>query len=150
MNLQENIQRILEIIKEDQTSIAGSTGGWAITYKNPMALIQNPPDDWDGLNGDVNGKLKFKDMKYGVRAGVKNLKNTYLVLYYNDKESVNRIPVLELNRVVSNSATAAFSFDITPFAGQQIIWAKSYIQTPVAYSSISASNFSVCFGVYYA
>ena len=81
---------------------------------------------------------------------IANMKNTYLVLYYNDKESVSRIPVLELNRVVSNAATAAFSFDITPFAGQQIIWAKSYIQTPVAYSSISASNFSVCFGVYYA
>lgn len=79
-----------------------------------------------------------------------NLKTSFLVLYYNDKESVNRIPVLELNRVVSNSATAAFSFDITPFAGQQIIWAKSYIQTPTAYSSISAGNFSVCFGVYYA
>jgi len=81
---------------------------------------------------------------------IANLQKTFLVLYYNDKESVNRIPVLELNRVVSNAATAAFSFDITPFAGQQIIWAKSYIQTPVAYSSISASNFSVCFGVYYA
>jgi hypothetical protein len=79
-----------------------------------------------------------------------NLKNSYLVLYYNDKESVNRIPVLELNRVVSNSATAAVSFDITPFAGQQIIWSKSYIQTPTAYASISGSNFSVCFGVYYA
>jgi hypothetical protein len=79
-----------------------------------------------------------------------NLKNSYLVLYYNDRESVNRIPVLELNRVVSNSATAAFSFDITPFAGQKIIWAKSYIQTPTAYSSISGSNFSICFGVYYA
>lgn len=81
---------------------------------------------------------------------IANLQKTFLVLYYNDKESVSRIPVLELNRVVSNSATAAFSFDITPFAGQQIIWAKSYIQTPTAYSSISASNFSVCFGVYYA
>jgi hypothetical protein len=79
-----------------------------------------------------------------------NLKTSFLVLYYNDRESVNRIPVLELNRVVSNSATAAFSFDITPFAGQQIIWAKSYIQTPTAYSSISAGNFSLCFGVYYA
>jgi hypothetical protein len=79
-----------------------------------------------------------------------NLKTSFLVLYYNDKESVNRIPVLELNRVVSNSATAAFSFDITPFAGQQIIWSKSYIQTPTAYSSISAGNFSICFGVYYA
>lgn len=81
---------------------------------------------------------------------IANLQKTFLVLYYNDKESVNRIPVLELNRVVSNAATAAFSFDITPFAGQQIIWAKSYIQTPTAYGSISASNFSVCFGVYYA
>ena len=81
---------------------------------------------------------------------VDNLKQTFLVLYYNDKESVKYLPVLELNRVVSNTATAAFSFDITPFAGQQIIWAKSYIQTPTAYSSISASNFSVCFGVYYA
>ena len=81
---------------------------------------------------------------------IANLQKTFLVLYYNDKESVSRIPVLELNRVVSNAATAAFSFDITPFAGQQIIWAKSYIQTPTAYGSISASNFSVCFGVYYA
>ena len=81
---------------------------------------------------------------------IANLQKTFLVLYYNDKESVSKIPVLELNRVVSNAATAAFSFDITPFAGQQIIWAKSYIQTPTAYGSISASNFSVCFGVYYA
>lgn len=81
---------------------------------------------------------------------IANLQKTYLVLYYNDKESVQKIPVLELNHVASNSATAAFNYEITPFAGQQIIWAKSYIQTPTAYSSISASNFSVCFGVYYA
>jgi len=77
MNLQENVQRILQIMKEDQTSIAGSTAGWALPYKNPMALIQNPPDAWEGLTGNVNGKLMFKDMKYGVRAGVKNLKNNY-------------------------------------------------------------------------
>lgn len=81
---------------------------------------------------------------------IADLKKSYLVLYYNDKESVNRIPVLELNRVVSNAATAAFSYDITPFAGQQIIWSKSYIQTPTAYAGIGAANFSICFGVYYA
>lgn len=81
---------------------------------------------------------------------IANMKTTFLVLYYNDTEAVNRIPVLELNRVVTNSATGAFSFDITPFSGQQIIWSKSYITTPTAYSSISGSNFSVCFGVYYA
>ncbi|NBU82608.1 MAG: hypothetical protein EBS55_13270 [Flavobacteriaceae bacterium] len=77
MNLQENIQRILKIIKEDESSSITSTGGWTITYKNPMAIIQNPPDQWEGLKGDVNGKLQFKEMKYGVRAGVKNLKNSY-------------------------------------------------------------------------
>jgi hypothetical protein len=80
-----------------------------------------------------------------------NLKNTYLVLYYNDRESVNRIPVLELNRIATNSSTGdPYAFAITPFAGQQIIWAKSYIQTPAAYGSISAASFSCCFGVYYA
>jgi hypothetical protein len=80
-----------------------------------------------------------------------DLQTTYLVLYYNDKESVNRIPVLELNRIATNSGTGdPYSFAITPFAGQQIIWAKSYITTPVAYSGIGASNFSCCFGVYYA
>lgn len=80
-----------------------------------------------------------------------NLKNTYLVLYYNDKESVNRMPVLELNRIASNSSTAdPFVFQAAPFAGQQIIWSKSYILTPTAYSSIGTSNFSCCFGVYWA
>jgi len=80
-----------------------------------------------------------------------NLKNTYLVLYANDKEQINRIPVLELNRIASNSGTGdPYAFSITPFNGQQIIWSKSYILTPSAYSSISASNYSVCFGVYWA
>ena len=80
-----------------------------------------------------------------------DMQTTFLVLYYNDKEAVSRIPVLELNRVATNSAAAnPFSFAITPFAGQQIIWAKSYITTPTAYAGIGASNFSVCFGVYYA
>lgn len=80
-----------------------------------------------------------------------DLQKTYLVLYYNDKESVNRIPVLELNRIASNSSTGdPYSFSITPFSGQQIIWSKSYILTPTAYSGISSANFSVCFGVYWA
>lgn len=80
-----------------------------------------------------------------------DLQTTYLVLYYNDKESVNRIPVLELNRIATNSAAGnPYSFAITPFAGQQVIWAKSYITTPTAYAGIGASNFSCCFGVYYA
>jgi len=82
---------------------------------------------------------------------IANLKNTYLVLYANDKESINRIPVLELNRIASNSASAdPYQFHLNSFNGQRVTWSKSYIQTPVAYSSISSSNYSVCFGVYYA
>ena len=82
---------------------------------------------------------------------VANLQKTYLTLYYNDKESVSKIPILELNRIASNSSSAdPYSFSITPFAGQQIVWSKSYIQTPTAYSSISSANYSVLLGVYYA
>ena len=80
-----------------------------------------------------------------------NLQKSYLVLYYNDKEAVQYMPLLELNRIASASSTAdPYAFAITPFAGQQIIWSKSYIQTPSAYGSISSSNYSVLLGVYYA
>ena len=80
-----------------------------------------------------------------------NLQKTFLTLYYNDKEAVSKIPILELNRIASNSASAdPYAFAITPFAGQQIIWSKSYIQTPTAYTGISSANFSVLLGVYYA
>jgi hypothetical protein len=81
---------------------------------------------------------------------IANLKNTYLVLYANDKEAINRIPILALNSQATTTASSSYVFNVAPFNGQQIIWAKSYIQTPVAYSSISASNFAVCLGVYYA
>jgi hypothetical protein len=81
---------------------------------------------------------------------IANLKNTYLVLYYDDKEAVSRIPVLSLNPQGTTTASSSWVYAMTQFAGQRIVWSKSYIQTPSSYSSISASNFSVCFGVYYA
>jgi hypothetical protein len=81
---------------------------------------------------------------------IANLKNTYLILYANDKECINRIPVMSLNVQGTTTASSSWVYNIAPFAGQQIVWSKSYIQSPVAYSSISGSNFSVVFGVYYA
>lgn len=81
---------------------------------------------------------------------IANLKNTYLVLYANDKECINRIPVMSLNAQGTTTASSAWTYQISAFAGQKIVWSKSYIQTPVAYSSISGSNYSVTFGVYYA
>lgn len=86
-SLQENILRIKEVISiheglldtsgSDEGKSVTPTGAWAIKYNNPMALIQLKPSDWDGLVGDDKGRLKFKEMWYGVRAGVKNLKNSY-------------------------------------------------------------------------
>jgi hypothetical protein len=52
-------------------------GGWAIPYNNPMAIIQARPDQWVGLIGSDNGKLKFNAMSNGLRAGIINLHNAY-------------------------------------------------------------------------
>lgn len=53
------------------------TGAWAIPNNNPMALIQQNPQDWEGLKSGSGSKLEFETMWQGVRAGVKNLNNTY-------------------------------------------------------------------------
>jgi hypothetical protein len=71
---------------------------------------------------------------------------TFLVLYANDKEAINRIPLTDLNSVVTNGQVGVFARNA--FAGQQVIWAKSYIQTTQAYDTTNAA--SVCLGVYYA
>jgi hypothetical protein len=81
---------------------------------------------------------------------IADMQKTFLVLYYEDVEAVNRIPVLALNRVASNSATAnPYVFGLNLFDNKRIIWSKSYLTTPSAYTTIGSANFSVCFGVYY-
>ena len=76
-------------------------------------------------------------------------KQTFLVLYANDKEAINRIPLADLNSVsVGQNGDGPGVFARNAFAGQQIIWAKSYIQTTAAYDTTNAA--SVMFGVYYA
>ena len=83
MNLKENINRIKIVmgLKEQKKDLDLSppppTGAWALKYNNPMALIQSKPSDWDGLKGDNGGRLIFEEMWYGVRAGIKNLRNSY-------------------------------------------------------------------------
>jgi len=76
--------------------------------------------------------------------------NDYLVLYFDDKEAVNRIPLSELT---SATDLTGLTFGSIPalknmFAGQQVTWAKSYIILPTALAP--ANNTSVPFGVYYA
>jgi hypothetical protein len=84
-----------------------------------------------------------------------NFLNGFLVLYYDDKEATNRIPLTLLNPVGANVSPATTSlynypsvFGVKTYAGQQVQWSKSYVQFVTA-PSPAAIN-SVCFGVYYA
>jgi hypothetical protein len=82
----------------------------------------------------------------------------FLVLYYDDKEATNRIPLTLLNPVGSNVAPATTTgtptynfpsvFGVKTYNGQQVQWSKSYVQFTSA-PNPAAIN-SVCFGVYYS
>jgi len=78
--------------------------------------------------------------------------NVYLVLYFDDKEAVNRIPLSELTSSTNLNGLSQGASGIPAlknmFAGQQVTWAKSYIILPT--SLAPANNTSVPFGVYYA
>jgi hypothetical protein len=78
----------------------------------------------------------------------------YLVLYANEKESINRIPLVELaTNNLYQGATGSF-FRIA-FTGQQVIWPKSYIlfPSPLDWTALAnegiTSQFVFPFGVYY-
>jgi len=89
-----------------------------------------------------------------------NISNTvmatgFLVLYYDDRESVNRIPLNLLNPVSTNVSPATIGaqsapsvFGVKTFNGQQVQWSKSYIQFTAA--PATGSNTSVLVGVYYS
>jgi hypothetical protein len=86
-----------------------------------------------------------------------NFLNGFLVLYYDDKEATNRIPLTLLNPVGSNISPATLPnntlnfpsvFGVKTYAGQQVQWSKSYVQFVTA-PNPAAIN-SICFGVYYA
>jgi hypothetical protein len=67
------------------------TGAWAIPNNNPMALIQQNPQDWEGLKKDSGSRLEFETMWQGVRAGVKNLNNTYFKRGNNTLEGIFKV-----------------------------------------------------------
>jgi len=95
-----------------------------------------------------------------ILSGNGNISNTvmatgFLVLCYDDRESVNRIPLNLLNPVSSNVAPATLGvqsapsvFGVKTFNGQQVQWSKSYIQFSATAST--GNNTSVCVGVYYS
>ena len=73
--------------------------------------------------------------------------NASIVLYYDDKEAVDRMPVSALNNIQGNGI-----FDRAAFAGQTIVWAKSYLAfgQPIQNWGNYTGPISFMFGVYYA
>lgn len=97
-----------------------------------------------------NNQVGFSILSNTEVIGDADASNIFLVLYFDDKEAVNRIPLCELTSSTNflgakNTAIPALK---NMFAGQQVTWAKSYIILPTALSP--ANNVSVPFGVYYA
>ena len=76
-----------------------------------------------------------------------NFKNSYLVLYVNGEESVNRIPLISLHRTQTGT-TNGFVRAMMQFQGQKISWEKCYIITGSSIT-VAGTNFSYLFGVYY-
>lgn len=56
--------------------------------KNPFSLIQQKPDNWQGLKGNNNGFLIFDNFTNGVRAGYINLYNAYFKKGLNTLNSI--------------------------------------------------------------
>lgn len=94
--------------------------------------------------------VPFSILSGNAAVSTSEFQQTFLVLYANDKEAINRIPLVDLNSVSTGTANNANGvFARNAFAGQQIIWAKSYIQTTQAYDTENGP-LSLMFGVYYA
>lgn len=85
-----------------------------------------------------------------ANAAVADLKNSFLILFANERESVFRVPLVELNRIEAEDGANFVPFvrHLIDFNGQKITWPKSYVQMSAAPSVATA--FSFCFGVYYA
>jgi hypothetical protein len=101
--------------------------------------------------------VPFSILSGNANISAQNFAKAFLVLYYDDKESTNRIPLTLLNPVSSNVSptTAAVGtnypsvFGVKTYNGQQVQWSKSYVQFVNA-STLAGSINSVCFGVYYS
>ena len=77
--------------------------------------------------------------------------NICVVLYYNDRENTNRIPINEFFDIAFTNTP--WNFLRTTYMGQQVVWSKSYIvlNQSLDWNNIPVqTDFVVPFGVYYA
>jgi hypothetical protein len=78
------------------------------------------------------------------------LKQTYLVLYVDNEESIYRIPMLQLHRISNLADPFIFSGEMPPkFENIFVDWTKSYFFTPTPYAGGVFATFSFLLGVHY-
>lgn len=137
-----------------------------------MQLVSNPVVKYDTIGisvvaGTTATKLVFPDQPqlrntnlmgfdfpriafdfYGnptINLTASFLENSYVTLYFDGKENIFRMPIVELN---SNSDSGFFNINgLLGFSGQTIIWTKSYVTLGLPYNFVD--NRVILFGVYY-
>lgn len=87
----KRLGEVKSYLMKEQDENTKPTGAWAIPNNNPMALIQKKPQDWEGLKPNSGSRLEFETMWQGVRAGVKNLYNTYFKRGNNTLEGIFKV-----------------------------------------------------------
>jgi hypothetical protein len=75
---------------------------------------------------------------------VTDLKNSFLVLYADERQDLYRIPLITLHRT-QNSANDPFVRSMFEFVGQKVTWDKSYVE----FATAPVGPISIPFAVYY-
>lgn len=100
----------------------------------------------------LNDILGATNFNYTSTLGGVYIQNLYLTLYFNNKESVQNMPIGELSHMQpAGSAFNAAQYNangIMAFAGQVITWPKSYLTLSTA--TPPATNGVFVIGVYYS
>lgn len=77
-----------------------------------------------------------------------DFERAFLVLYANERESIFRIPLIALNRVVPDTGNYVPAVqNLYEFSGQKVVYPKSYVQLGAAPSV--ATSFNFVFGIFY-
>lgn len=99
-----------------------------------------------------NGVINLSAITGQTAAAASLVQSAYLTLYSEDpvtgvgKNAINRIPLIEMN-YIQGVATTPSVFTMPEWAGQTVVWPKSFIQFMVA--PTPATQTAICFGIRY-
>lgn len=81
-----------------------------------------------------------------------DLLQTYITLYIDGEESIYRVPLVSMKRILNETTGGAVQpsvFEIFKLRNLKVDWTKSYFFTPVAYAGGANATFSFLLGVHY-